>query len=638
MAVVHKPAIDEPGHHGEFELAAQLTAINDNQLHLWFSIDCVPNAKDIDILVYHETLGLFVIEVKAVAISDIELLTYDECLIPGRKERRNPNKQARSAMYSLMNVLRPRVRRAVPDDRDIAVTFTSCWPRIERRRWNEHWSSDDLKGDYAERMLFREDVSTGGQVFRARLDYIRAHPPAGEFRAPAFRHSPKVLQSIIDALRPEARPQPAPSDIERLRVIEGKVAAEALKDAPVGTATHLFYEGAPGTGKTFRLLQIGAAHAAAGRRTLYVCFNKVLAADIKRILSHSESLKASKAEFDVYDVFELLGIYAAKYDIEDYTHDEWAEQIVDDLRSKVIERYDTVLIDEAQDLKPWALELVDLHTGDEATVCVGHGSGQNLYDSDKTIGPSPDKQWLAEFKRGAGSRPLRRNFRNTEPMLKLAQTFYEAFGHGNQKIYETLARFKDGKKSKQLSFPECERKTGALPTLRQIDETNIDEYLRTGWTGLYADEQRRLAIVRYKEVIQSEVNALRDDQRPIDVLILVPGERSNQEAWARTALESLGYQYIDYTRPSRRREIAYADTIRLCTFHSSRGIEAHRVIVFGVESLGDLSAGVNASANNLGYIVLSRALIDLAITRRYPIKSGIIDFLETTLAAIAKGQ
>lgn len=66
MAHIHtKP---DKKHGGETLLANQLGAIEDDRLHFWFSLDYIPGVLDADILLIHQDIGAFVIEVKAVPI------------------------------------------------------------------------------------------------------------------------------------------------------------------------------------------------------------------------------------------------------------------------------------------------------------------------------------------------------------------------------------------------------------------------------------------------------------------------------------------------------------------------------------------------------------------------------------------
>lgn len=417
---VRKPAINSPGHYREYELAQKLAPLNDPRMHFWFQNNGIPGVNDIDIVIYHEEHGIFAIEVKGVRLTEIAYLSFRECQIDGRDENTNPNIKAGNASQKLQQYLRPRVGILA---RDLGgITPAACWPIIERRLWNEHWDNEELTGDYARRMIFKEDVETGASSFNFRLSQIAQNPLFNSYRSP-FRHSKDLLEAIHKALDPVARPLPAPSDIQRLMTIERSVAAEATREAPVGRGTRLFYSGLPGTGKTFRLLQIGYAHALAKQRTLYVCFNKVLASDIRRLLNLSNVLSEPDLVFDVYDYFDVLRANAGgqlltgEQEGED-DYDEWAQLVVDDLSTVRPQKYDTILVDEAQDLPGWAFDLIDLLRKPHSTICVAYGSGQQLYGSNtndeteaKADHSARGQAWLSAFSASASLKPrLSRTF------------------------------------------------------------------------------------------------------------------------------------------------------------------------------------------------------------------------------------
>jgi predicted ATP-dependent serine protease len=98
----------------------------------------------------------------------------------------------------------------------------------------------------------------------------------------AFKHSSDVFQRFCKALDVNARPKPVLSDLEKLQQIEVQVRKEERKQVAAFSGSHWLYTGAPGTGKTFRLLKIAHQHALEGCKVLFACFNKVLAADITR--------------------------------------------------------------------------------------------------------------------------------------------------------------------------------------------------------------------------------------------------------------------------------------------------------------------------------------------------------------------
>jgi len=169
VAIVHTDIM--PKHKGENELAQRLSKIDDDRLHLWFSLDCIPGVRDIDVLALHEDIGVFVIEVKAVPLDAIRAIGYQHCEIEGRDVDRGPVVQAHSAFQSLKNYLKPRVGR-LP-----FTAATACWPRIRREDWNKNWDDANITGEYAESLIFREDIESTAILLVDRLTHIFQYPP-----------------------------------------------------------------------------------------------------------------------------------------------------------------------------------------------------------------------------------------------------------------------------------------------------------------------------------------------------------------------------------------------------------------------------------------------------------------------------
>src|SRR5438445_12872881 len=97
----------------------------------------------------------------------------------------------------------------------------------------------------------------------------------------------------------------------------------------------------------------------------------------------------------------------------------------------------------------------------------------------------------------------------------------------------------------------------------------------------FALEQRECMVSEYVRLLRQQLDRLAGDERPLDLLILVPSVEGMEQAWALEALNKLGVPFIDYTADVNRRDIAQPEMVRLCTFHSARGIEGVRVVVFG---------------------------------------------------------
>jgi len=138
-------------------------------------------------------------------------------------------------------------------------------------------------------------------------------------------------------------------------------------------------------------------------------------------------------------------------------------------------------------------------------------------------------------------------------------------------------------------------------------------------------------VSEYVRLLRQQLDRLAGDERPLDLLILVPSVEGMEQAWALEALNKLGVPFIDYTADVNRRDIAQPEMVRLCTFHSARGIEGVRVVVFGFERIEQVSDQVGVDFAKLGYIALSRSLFELVIAVRKGIGTNVIRFLEAVL-------
>jgi hypothetical protein len=158
---------------------------------------------------------------------------------------------------------------------------------------------------------------------------------------------------------------------------------------------------------------------------------------------------------------------------------------------------------------------------------------------------------------------------------------------------------------------------------------------------LRATELRAAMEPAIRDEIANALAAVQPTGSPSDILVLVPSKTSSSVTWARAALRRLasvasGVSYIDYTRDENRETLARPDQIRLCTFHSSRGIEARRVTVINFHEIAYLPAQVDLSLQNLGYIVLSRATERTTIMVPDGARNEALDFLEWVIAGVSQ--
>jgi hypothetical protein len=518
---------------GERKLATQLRASDDPLLHIWTGLNFIPGVKDNDLLLWHERVGVFIIEIKAVPIGLITRFGWNECEIEDRPTDGGPVEQAHQAMFSLKKFLNS--RRLYP-----YTVSAAAWPEIRRSEWNEHWDDPRVCGSYAESMFFQEDFYSGSKALVERLEYIRKHPNRGEGSEVVFKHKPEDLENLRKALDVSARPRPTESDNDRLKIIENAVTKQERDRVPPRQGKQWLYTGKAGTGKTFRLLRVGFWHATHGCNVLYLCFNKVLAADVQRTLNFSERLGLSEGSIDARDVFDVLQRFI-RDPIDAQGHEEWAKAVVELMKeqSSALRKYDTILMDEAQDLHSWAFEMAYLHAAPNATILVASGKGQEMYGEEASE--------LNAFRKTAKEYECRRCFRNTEQISKFAMLFSDA--DGDLSKIPSLAKIMSV--SREQSLLQFERPGGSLPSLICMDDREIDQIPEDSQAyGMLLDEARAR---QYKELIEHEIRSLREGQRPMDLLILVPSEGSDERKWTLDALNLLEVNFLDYTHDDNRR-------------------------------------------------------------------------------------
>ena len=75
-----------PSHLGEASFAKKIVPMLGSDVHLWFGVSYLPGVKDIDLLLWDEQIGVFVIEIKAVALKMFESFNLSKWV--GQEEAR----------------------------------------------------------------------------------------------------------------------------------------------------------------------------------------------------------------------------------------------------------------------------------------------------------------------------------------------------------------------------------------------------------------------------------------------------------------------------------------------------------------------------------------------------------------------
>jgi cold shock CspA family protein len=364
------------------------------------------------------------------------------------------------------------------------------------------------------------------------------------------------------------------------------------------------------------LLEIGVGHARAGRNVLLACYNMVLAAELRRMLLLDSHARGAVGAIDVVDVFQLLSRYSwDESDFEPGSYNASATNMVNRLISSEapVDTYGTVLVDEAQDLEPWMYDLLHWHAEPQAEWFVAEGAGQALYRDM----PAP---WLREYaertKQAKTIENLRRVFRTPKADFYVAQCTYEqspeiaSIGdwlerhpfHVVDSVPEPVDDPQFALDLGDLDFVDDDfDRLGTAPTL-----SNMPVLAETLSAAAYRDE----VVKTYAALIAEELDLLQRIDAPGDLAILVPRTNKWSAMGERVcdALRLIGADYLDQVDDSHaKRRPLPANTVRVVTYHSARGLEASRVMLLGLEELGRKVGGTEQRIQNLAYVALSRA-------------------------------
>lgn len=621
--IVHTPLpLDEPKYHGEYLVAQKLTTLDSLTGEAWFNIDHLPNVTELDLAYFHKNAGLYLIEIKSIEIDQIQKYDKDQFILKGNAKRQHPVQQIKHGSIKL----REHFQRVIKEDKRKTevpfIQYSVLWPLITKKEWREKFTDPNVRIQ-ADSMLFKEDIASARNWVDA-LQNLWTAPLGGvvpHSRVRGEHEGMNLFREICSKHVSEQKPEPI--NTESLKPVkESKNLAEEF--AP-GVTHKGILEGPPGTGKTTVLREIALSHAAAGAAVLHVCFNKVLAADQRR---EYEALKRSEMGFiDVHDEWEFFASFKASIGIKD--KGGIAQKIraaIDDLPPNSIVLYDTILIDESQDLDQDLFESLQLVARPNASWILAYGEGQEIYN----FGPGIKNpcNWVEEFRKVAKRKSLRRSFRNTTRAFLIGQTFWENFPN-----LEKSTSFIE-EKLKQVVQPEITMELDLqLPRTKNDFRINYLPSKNEAFEAAY----RTLLI----EVIEDSINA----DRGKDVMVVVGTPTKTGELKGLSSYEivkaisedlalKFGYEVFDIVDKNNRRNVPKIRSIRIVNHQQVRGLSASHVIVLDLELLefwcnDDLES--HPPFRNLGYVSLSRSKASTIVGFRKQIDNEVERFLTNSL-------
>ncbi len=593
-------------HPAEKAAFEQLQSLDDGHIHLWPTIE--GRLPETDLFLIDDAIGAFVIELKAFPISSVHQFNAD-CMSVGQdRNKRSAIKQAQTQLHALKNYV---------NDNDGEFPFTIAtvlWTNISRKEWQQTWAKNKQALDLGNGMLFREDIDSGTTHFRRQLLTIYEQPAIRQgYTAAAVPDL--AIQKLITLLGNKSAERSDESDSQMLEKFERYYRGVAQKRAPIDATSRITLIGVPGTGKTWQLLSIAKYHAENGKHVLFLCYNHVLRTNIEQMVSsfRKGTGYGSITVHTIFDHIELLnktGNLGCTLVDDDY--DAFAGAVIDRMVETdfLWEAYDTVLLDEAQDLKDYVGQLLESITRHNTSIAIGVGIGQDLYRDSMAA-------WLNEFMDDSELCELEKVYRTTAQTFQAAQIVCEAFSSEEQ-IEVVAKRVLAGKCHGMHEEVRPLRNIGRPPAIRRY---KVETRLRSETADMHT-----AGIKTQLEAIIAELEA---PEKHSDILILIPSKKSPTYTALLTALQNLEISFIDFTLKANRDTTARDHQVRLSTFHSCRGVEASIVVLMDLERLTE-----RKNARQQLYIGLTRA-VRLAIVLEPDIAvSQLATLLERAAACI----
>ena len=594
-------------HASEKAAFEQLQSLDDGHIHLWPTIEGAGLAET-DLFLIDDAIGAFVIELKAFPISSIHQFNAD-CMWVGNNERkRSAIKQAQTQLHALRSYVE-RSGGYFP-----LTVATVLWTNISRREWQQTWANNKQALELGNGMLFREDIDSGITHFRRQLLTI--------YEKPAIRQAytasvipDLAIKDLITLLGNKSAERSDESDRQMLEKFERYYRGVAQERAPLDSTSRVTLIGVPGTGKTWQLLSIAKFHAEHGKNVLFLCFNHVLRTNIEQMVSNFRKGNGY-GSITVHTVFDHIGLLnetgTLGCTLVDDDYDSFAGAVIDRMVETdfLWEAYDTVLLDEAQDLKEYVGQLLQAITLDKTNVVIGVGIGQDLYvDSEPA--------WLKTFMEESETSELEKVYRTTAQTFQAAQIVCEAFST-NEQIEVVARRVLAGKCHGMHEEVRPLRSIGRPPAIRRY---KVETHLR--------NDNADMQTAGIRTQIEAIIGELEQHEKYSDILFLIPSKKSPTYVALLSALATLGIPYIDFTVKANRDTTAQDHQVRISTFHSCRGVEASIVVLLDLERLTE-----RKNARQQLYIGLTRA-VRLAIVLEPDIAvSQLATLLERAAACI----
>lgn len=574
---------------GEKRFSERLEQKLEDDYLIWYDVPIGLKQRRPDFVVFHPRRGLLVLEVKdwkPETIQHADRTQFTLITQRGSVRENNPLLQAHACVLEVTIVLeRDRALRH-PDGSRYAGKLAMPWGYgvVFSNLTRKQFDAGGLDAVVPAHLAICQDEmfeSVDSETFQQRLwamfpqvfptaltlpqiDRVRWH------LFPEIRVETGANQfGLFGHVDPESvRPLEIP-DLLKVMDAQQEQLARSLGDE------HRIIHGVAGSGKTmilgFRALQLARTLA---KPILVLCYNKTLAARLGQLMGErGMDEKVQVCNFHKWCRRMLVAYHVPLPPSGPSFFDALPPAVIDAVERGQIPRfqYGAVLIDEGHDFEPeWYRLIVQMVDPGTNSLLVLYDDAQNIYGKANRRKVS----WKSLGVQAQGRTTiLKLNYRNTLEILSVARRFAD----------ELLSGRADDDDGVPLISPESAGRRGAVPELVRVDDANAET-----------------------DLIVQRILDERASARPLGEIAVL-----HRHAWqgekVRAALERAGIPCcLADNKGGKHALFEVADSVKLVSMHSSKGLEFPLVIIPGLGQLPKSGDDEVAEARLL-YVAMTRA-------------------------------
>lgn len=580
---------------GEKRLARRLESHLEDDYLVWYDVPIGHRRAHPDFVVLHPSRGILVLEVKDWRMDIIQSMSRTDAVLitsSGRTVKVNPLEQARAYAHKIVDILKRDPALRQPESARYSGGLVMPWgygvvlPNITRKQFSSSDLGEVLTPDqvicgcemtesadaeaFQERLWNMFKVAFPCKLTMPQVDRVRYH------LFPEIRIKPEeIQQDLLAEAEGETEPAEIP-DIIRVMDTQQELLARSMGEG------HRVIHGVAGSGKTM-ILGYRAQYLAklTIRPILVLCFNVALSSRLAHFMkAHGLEDKVQVRHFHGWCADQLTLYHVTKPEPDEGYFDRLPSAVMDAVEKGQIPRaqYGAILIDEGHDFEQdWFKLITQMLDPNTNSLLLLYDDAQDIYKSGtkrhfslKSVGIHAQGRTTI----------LRLNYRNTEEVLNVAYQFAK----------EIITPEEADEDGIPLVLPESAGHKGMQPAL--VRAKNLDAEI---------------------ELIARTLRKRHESGTPwSDMAVLYRSKSVGEKIAGAFGAAGIPNHWLNRDRKSRFFDPA-EDSVKIMTFHSSKGLEYDTVVVAGIGAL-PLKGQDNAAEARLLYVAMTRAMNHLLLT------------------------